>query len=113
LVLIDLAVRRPIGVLPDDESAILATWLRGHPGAKISARIVLGFGGICRGRAAGGTQSEGQDKSEHREQQQSRGKHHRCSGTGCAQATPCFDHPPHHRGPAGCLRFLYGEGAFC
>jgi len=38
LLLVDLAVRRPIDVLPDDESATLATWLRAHPGAKIIAR---------------------------------------------------------------------------
>jgi len=38
LVLVDLAVRRPIDVLPDDESATLAAWLREHPGAKIVAR---------------------------------------------------------------------------
>jgi transposase len=31
LLLIDLAVLRPIDVLPDDESATLATWLREHP----------------------------------------------------------------------------------
>src|SRR5437899_8936363 len=38
LLLVDLAVRRPIDALPDDESATLATWLREHPGAKIIAR---------------------------------------------------------------------------
>jgi transposase len=38
LLLVDLAVRRPIDVLPDDESATLATWLRQHPGAKVVAR---------------------------------------------------------------------------
>ena len=38
LLLVDLAVRRPIDVLPDDESATLATWLRNHPGAKVIAR---------------------------------------------------------------------------
>jgi transposase len=38
LLLVDLAVRRPIDVLPDDESATLATWLREHPGAKVVAR---------------------------------------------------------------------------
>jgi transposase len=38
LVLVDLAIRRPIDVLPDDESATLATWLRKHPGAKVVAR---------------------------------------------------------------------------
>src|SRR4029077_19067812 len=38
LILVDLAVRRPIDVLPDDESATLATWLREHPGAKVVAR---------------------------------------------------------------------------
>jgi transposase len=38
LLLVDLAVRRPIDVLPDDEAATLATWLREHPGAAIIAR---------------------------------------------------------------------------
>jgi DNA-binding NarL/FixJ family response regulator len=38
LLLVDLAVRRPIDVLPADESASLATWLRDHPGAKVVAR---------------------------------------------------------------------------
>jgi transposase len=38
LILVDLAERRPIDVLPDDESSTLATWLRAHPGAKIIAR---------------------------------------------------------------------------
>jgi transposase len=38
LLLVDLAVRRPIDVLPDDESATLAAWLRQHPGAKVVAR---------------------------------------------------------------------------
>ncbi|MDQ6674302.1 MAG: ISL3 family transposase [Chloroflexota bacterium] len=38
LLLVDLAVRRPIDVLPDDESATLATWLREHPGARLVAR---------------------------------------------------------------------------
>jgi transposase len=38
LLLVDLAVRRPIDVLPDDESATLATWLRQHPGARVVAR---------------------------------------------------------------------------
>jgi transposase len=38
LLLVDLAVRRPIDVLPDDESATLANWLREHPGAKVVAR---------------------------------------------------------------------------
>jgi transposase len=38
LLLVDLAVRRPIDVLPDDESATLATWLRKHPGTKVVAR---------------------------------------------------------------------------
>jgi transposase len=38
LLLVNLAVRRPIEVLPDDESATLATWLRNHPGAKVIAR---------------------------------------------------------------------------
>jgi transposase len=38
LLLVDLAVRRPVDVLPDDESATLATWLREHPGAKVVAR---------------------------------------------------------------------------
>ena len=37
LLLVDLAVRRPIDVLPDDESATLASWLREHPGAKVVA----------------------------------------------------------------------------
>jgi hypothetical protein len=38
LLLVDLAVRRPVDVLPDDESATLASWLRQHPGAKVVAR---------------------------------------------------------------------------
>jgi hypothetical protein len=38
LLLVDLAVRRPIDVLPDDESATLASWLRAHAGAKVVAR---------------------------------------------------------------------------
>jgi transposase len=38
LLLVDLAVRRPIDVLADDESATLATWLREHPGARVIAR---------------------------------------------------------------------------
>ena len=38
LLLVDLAVRRPIDVLPDDESATLANWLREHSGAKVVAR---------------------------------------------------------------------------
>jgi hypothetical protein len=38
LLLVDLAIRRPIDVLPDDESATLAGWLREHPGAKVVAR---------------------------------------------------------------------------
>jgi transposase len=38
LLLVDLAARRPIDVLPDDESATLAAWLRQHPGAKVVAR---------------------------------------------------------------------------
>ena len=38
LILVDLAVRRPIDVLPDDEAKTLAGWLREHPGAKIVAR---------------------------------------------------------------------------
>lgn len=38
LLLVDLAVRRPIDVLPDDEAATLATWLHQHPGAVIIAR---------------------------------------------------------------------------
>ena len=38
LLLVDLGVRRPIDVLPDDESATLATWLREHPGAHVVAR---------------------------------------------------------------------------
>jgi hypothetical protein len=35
---LNLAVRRPVDVLPDDESATLASWLREHPGAKVVAR---------------------------------------------------------------------------
>jgi transposase len=38
LLLVDLAERRPLDVLPDDESSTLATWLREHPGAKVVAR---------------------------------------------------------------------------
>jgi transposase len=38
LLLVDLAVRRPVDVLPDDEPATLATWLRTHAGAKVIAR---------------------------------------------------------------------------
>jgi transposase len=38
LLLVDLAVRRPIDVLPDDEPATLASWLRKHTGAKVIAR---------------------------------------------------------------------------
>jgi transposase len=38
LLLVDLAVRRPVDVLPDDEPATLASWLRAHPGAKVIAR---------------------------------------------------------------------------
>jgi transposase len=38
LLLVDLAVRRPIDVLPDDEASTLATWLRAHPGAEVIAR---------------------------------------------------------------------------
>ncbi|HEY0584452.1 MAG TPA: hypothetical protein VGE94_19875, partial [Chloroflexota bacterium] len=38
LLLVDLAVRRPIDFLPDDESATLAIWLREHPGVKVVAR---------------------------------------------------------------------------
>ena len=38
LLLVDLADRRPIDVLPDDEATTLATWLRAHPGAQIIAR---------------------------------------------------------------------------
>jgi transposase len=35
---LDLAARRSVAVLPDDESATLATWLREHPGGKVVAR---------------------------------------------------------------------------
>jgi transposase len=38
LLLVDLTVRRPIDVLPDDEASTLATWLRAHPGADVIAR---------------------------------------------------------------------------
>jgi transposase len=38
LLLVDLAVCRPTEVLPDDESATLAAWLRQHPGAQVVAR---------------------------------------------------------------------------
>ena len=38
LLLVDLAVRRPVDVLADDEPGTLATWLRTHPGAKVIAR---------------------------------------------------------------------------
>ena len=40
LLLVDLAVRRPIDVLPDDESATLATWFQVRPGVKVVARRV-------------------------------------------------------------------------
>jgi transposase len=36
LILVDLAVRRPIDVLPDDEAKTLAGWLREHPCATLS-----------------------------------------------------------------------------
>jgi transposase len=35
---VDLAIRRPIDVLPDDEPATLARWLRMHTAAKVIAR---------------------------------------------------------------------------
>jgi transposase len=38
LLLVDLAIRRPVDVLADDEPATLASWLRTHPGAKVIAR---------------------------------------------------------------------------
>jgi transposase len=38
LLLVDLASRRPIEVLPDDEASTLATWLHEHPGAQLITR---------------------------------------------------------------------------
>jgi transposase len=38
LLLVNLATHRPIEVLPDQEAATLATWLRHHPGVAIVAR---------------------------------------------------------------------------
>src|SRR5262245_57032914 len=38
LVLVDLASRRPVDVLPDQEASTLAGWLRRHPGVGVVAR---------------------------------------------------------------------------
>ena len=45
LLLVDVAVRRPIDVLPDDESATLAGWLRENTTASlrwVSERLMMG-----------------------------------------------------------------------